>query len=934
MAITSMKNKPSFLLYITVITSRWVMLSALALALFCPIPLLAQDQEQNETERELELITVTGTRLRNAYAEGAYPISVIDREAILNSGVVSLGDFLQKVPFLTGSPLNTSTSMRGEGGNLSRGISTVELRGLGPQRTLVLFNGRRFVPGGNGASGVVDISMIPMALVERVEIFKAGASVEYGADAVAGVINVITKTQTDGVELQARGRVSSHGDAESYAFSAAYGENLERGQYFVGTEYSNQPSLGKGERDFSSQLLSVTGPDNEIIPFGSSAPPQGNYKTSTGRLTLQDGASGTSAEDYRRFTDSDRFNFNPYEDLLQASERFTVFAQGRYEVAPAINIFGEAYYHHRISSQRLAPLPFFTNREEDVSVSADNVYNPFNERLTDVRRRMIEAGSRGYSQNNKAWRFVLGADGMAADWFWDASLNVARNSTDQVQTGDLFDNQLQLALGPSFRDTSGVAVCGAPAVPIPDCVPLNVFGPEGSITQEMLTFVGTDLYDTGYNEQKVFSANISGNPWQLPAGDVGLAFGYEYRDESAADIPDPQTVLGNTTGSARAITKGSYKSHEAYAELGLPIVSDAPMAKELSLDFGTRWVNFTNFDTEWLVEVGLHYQPVTELQFRAAYTQAFRAPNVRELFGGSSQSNPIVQDPCADFSQLDSVAIERCIEQGVPSDGSFTQNGQETPVVGGGNSDLGPELADTFSIGLTYTPEWLPGLTVSLDYFNVKIDDGIHALGPNNILDQCLITGQEQFCDKIERNEEGAITQVNAQLQNIATETAKGFDLDAQYTHPGLGGGFDHRLLLSYIGERDLVAFIGADPFVGAGQYDMDTYGAIPRWRGQYSLSWTHGQWQLGYQAQWIGSLEETGGELYPGTVNKIPGQIYQDLFVGYSFNHSAAVMAGVDNITNKTPPFFANADEANTDVSTYRLFGTTFWLRMNFWLL
>jgi outer membrane receptor protein involved in Fe transport len=406
--------------------------AALLLSLGWQPALSAQtDEETEQQNQEIELVTVTGTRLRNAYAEGDYPISVLDSEAIRNSGMVTLGDFLQKVPFLTGSPLNTSTSVRGAGGNLSRGVSTVEIRGLGPERTLVLFNGRRFVPGGNGASGVVDISMIPMALVERVEIFKAGASVEYGADAVAGVINVITKTQTEGVELEARGRMSSHGDAESYAFSAAYGQNLDRGQFFVGTEYSNQPSLGKGERDYSSELLSVTGPDNEIIPFGSSAPPQGNYRTSMGRLTLIDGASGTSPDDFRPFTDDDRFNFNPYEDLLQASERFTVFAQGSYEVTPAINLFGEAYYHHRISSQRLAPLPFFTNREEDVSVSADNVYNPFGERLTDVRRRMIEAGSRGYSQDNSAWRFVLGADGTLDEWFWDASLNVARNSTDQ-----------------------------------------------------------------------------------------------------------------------------------------------------------------------------------------------------------------------------------------------------------------------------------------------------------------------------------------------------------------------------------------------------------------------------------------------------------------------------------------------------------------------
>jgi outer membrane receptor protein involved in Fe transport len=446
----------------------------------------------------------------------------------------------------------------------------------------------------------------------------------------------------------------------------------------------------------------------------------------------------------------------------------------------------------------------------------------------------------------------------------------------------------------------------------------------------MLDFIGTDLYDTGYNDQKVFSANISGNPWAMPAGDVGLAFGYEYRDESAADIPDAQTVLGNTTGSARAITRGDYQSHEAYAELGIPLLTDAPMAQDLSLDFGARWVDFSNFDTEWVEEIGIHYQPVDDWQFRAAYTEAFRAPNVRELFGGVSQSNPIVEDPCADFSRLSPAEIERCVDQGVPPDGSFTQNGQETPVTGGGNPDLGPELADTFSVGFTWNPERWSGLLISMDYYSIEIDRGIAALSANDILEQCIRGGQDTFCDRIERNEEGGVSQVTAELQNLASETAEGIDFDAQFAHAGLNGNFGHRLLLSYIGERDVVAYEGAEPVFGAGEYAMGSIGAIPRWRGQYSLDWNRAAWRLGYQVQWIGSLQERGGELFPGTVNHISGQIYQDLFAGYDFKDAFAVTIGVDNVTDESPPFFVNADEANTDVSTYRLYGATFWLRVN----
>lgn len=914
-------------------------LAALCL-LFCSGSVLA-DQASDEPsgggsgddELTLEHVTVTGTRLQMGAVDGVYPLTTIGAQELQDSGYENVGEYLQQLPFMAGSPLGTTTSMRGEGGGLSRGISTVELRGLGAERTLVLVNGRRFIAGGNGASGLVDINMIPMAIIERVEILRSGASVEYGADAVAGVVNIITRKETRGIELQAQGDVTSRGDAETYSLSATYGKAMERGEFLVAATWTDQPALGKGERDWSSQRLGVTGPDNTIIPSGSSAPPDGNFRTSLGRLTLIDGEDGNSVDDFRPFTDADRFNFNPLEDLLQASERTSLFAQGEFDINENLSVFGEALYQQRDSSQTLAPLPFFSNRETDVSVSADNIYNPFGEELDDVRRRLVEAGQRSFAQDNTAWRGVLGLKGQVADWLWDVSAIHGRNETDQVQSGDLLDSRLRLALGPSFLDASGNAVCGTPEAPIEGCVPLNVFGGAGSITPEMLAYVGTGLNDSGYNEQTVFNANFSGLGPDLFAGPMGMAFGYEYRDESAADFPDPQTVLGNTTGSARTVTQGSFDSNEVYAEVGIPLLQDRAMAQELDLDLGVRWVNFSDFDAEWLYEIGLHHKPTDSLHLRATYSSAFRAPNVRELFGGFSQSNPIVQDPCADFSQLSPVEVDRCVAQGVPPDGSFNQNGEETPVLSGGNPDLGPELSDSFSIGFTYLPAGLPGFELNLDYYDIKIDSGIFALGANTILEQCLATGDPDFCGRIDRDASGAINRVNAQLQNLATETARGVDAEMLYSYDALGGGFDHGLRISYVAERDLVAFPGAESFVGAGSYDPDNFGAIPRWRSSYSLVYNRGDLRLGYEAQYIGSLEESGGELYPGTVNDISSRLYHDLFAGYTFNKHLEATLGIDNVTDEDPPFFANADEANTDVATYQVLGRVYWLRLNFWL-
>lgn len=884
----------------------------------------------DDPSRRLEQVKVTGTRLQLSTADGVYPLTVIGTDQLQDSGFQSVGEFLQDLPFMAGSPLSTTTSVRGEGGGLSRGISTVELRGLGAERTLVLINGRRFVPGGNGASGVVDVNMIPLSVIERVEILKSGASVEYGADAVAGVVNFITRSETQGLEMQAQGDVTSRGDAETWSLSATYGKRLERGDFLFSGHYSDQPALGKGERSWSSVRQSVSGPENTPVAEGSSAPPQGNFHTSSGRLTLREGADGDSADDFRAFTDADRFNFNPLEDLLQASERLSLFAQGSYDLSDSVSFFGEAIYHRRDSSQTLAPLPFFTTRETDVTVSADNVYNPFGEELADVRRRMVEAGQRTFTQDNTAWWGVVGLEGEVSEWFWDVSVVRARNDTDQTQSGDLFDDRLRLALGPSYLDGSGNAVCGTPQAPIEGCVPLNVFGGAGSITQDMLDYVGTDLFDTGYNEQTAFNANFAGSGPELAAGPLRLAFGYEYRDESAADIPDPQTQVGNTTGSARTLTSGRFDSNEIYAEFGVPLLADRRMAQALDLDFGVRWVDFSDFDAEWLYEVGLHHQPSDTVHFRATYSTAFRAPNIRELFGGAAQSNPIVEDPCADFSPLATVEIERCVAQGVPADGSFAQSGEETPQLGGGNPGLGPELSETFSLGMTWRPAAAPGLEINLDYYDIDIDDGIFAMGANTILEQCLATGAEDFCGRIVRQEGGAIGFVNARLQNLATETARGIDGDFHYAYDALGGGLDHRLMVSYVAERDLVAFPGAEPFSGAGEFDQDNFGAIPRWRANYNLTWSSDDWRAGYQAQWIGPLAESGGEIFPGTVNEIGARLYHNLFAAYVFDERFELTLGVNNVTDRDPPFFANADEANTDVATYPVLGRVYWLRLN----
>lgn len=899
-----------------------------------PVPLAAQDPRETQTS-SLEPIAVTGSRLRGMFGDEAWPLTSISRDELLATGEHRLGDILQQLPFTSGSPLNTQTSRRGEGGGLSRGIETIELRGLGPERTLVLLNGRRFVPGGNGASGLVDLGMLPLSMVERIEIFKSGASVEYGADALAGVINIITREAFDGVEASARGSITSRADAGTLSFGALFGRQFRRGGFSAGLDYTDQPSLAKDQRRFSRTRLTVDGPANEPVFDGSSAPPRGQFRTASGRLTLIEGRPGTSPADFRRFVDSgpdsDRFNFNPFEDLLQASGRLTLFGTGRWQASNRVTLRTELFYHDRDSSQQLAPLPLFTTRLDDVAVSADNAFNPFDETLTDVRRRLIEAGPRTFVQDNQAWRVIVGAEGNIGRWFWNTAFNHGRNETDQLKTGDLRADRVRAGLGPSFFDESGSATCGVPDAPIDDCVPLNLFGGPGSITPEMLDFIGTRVNDSGFNEQSVFGFNLAGDLFDIPAGAVAVAAGLEWREERAADRPDPESQAGNTTGNARGLTRGSFEATEAYLEIGVPLVVGHALARRVDLDIGGRLVDFDNFGTESVFEVGLGWQPLKTLNLRGSYSEAFRAPNVGELFGGRAQANPIVLDPCADFSGRTPVEIERCIAQGVPADGSFGQTGEETPELSGGNAALEPERGDILTLGLSWQPLGTTGPRLRLDYYDIEIDNGIAALGADSILRQCLGTGAARFCDSITRAPDGPIEFIEARPRNIARESARGIDLEADWQHHAGPGRMTHRALVSRVDERALVAFPGADPRFGAGGFDRDNFGAIPEWQGVYDLAWSNGRWSAGYQAQWIDSIAERGGEVFPGTIHRAGSVLYHDLRASWRASERWSFSAGVDNLNDVQPPLLVNADEANTDLATYRALGTTFWLHVGF---
>ena len=942
--------------------TRTTVLASFAGALLAPIS-YAQDTVDPATAEEDALqdtIVVTGTRIPRIDLTGASPVAVFDSETITQSGLSNVGQFLREIPSVAGAAQTTAVNNGGDGSQ------RISLRGLGSERTLVLINGRRVVGSGQGSSsggvsGTVDLTTIPVSMVERIEVLKDGASAVYGSDAVAGVVNVILRTDFDGLEIAGQYGVSSESDGDTEVLSMTFGRNFEGGNFIFNATKTVEDPIGAGDRSFSDTETDLLFGD--IFPLGSSAPPWGRYVTSTDILTL-----GPEYGALRAYTNADSYNFAPSNFARQATERWNVNFSGNMDldfltdigIFETTNAFVTFSYNNRESNQKLAevplaPLAFFGF---NAPYSADNAYNPTGEDITDWRRRFVEGGSRTEAVDQDTLNLNFGLEGeFAGGWLWDAVYSYGENEA-SFQFGPIFNlNNVALAVGPTALDGDGAIACdtnGDGAITDADdasCVPLNTFG-ENSITQDMIDYIAIVANESGAQTLESYAFNLAkGELFNLPGGPVGLALGAEYREVTGFDRPDSQVVaLGSAaTGTPREPTSGGYDVTEVYAETNLPVFS------MLDLDLAIRWSDYSNFGdtTNW--KVGARFKPHEDFLLRATASTAFRAPSIGDLFGGQSFSFPSVGDPCS------ANPTQFCIDDGVPAAG-FTPISQQVRSVVGGSPTVQPEEADILTAGFVYQPSFLQGFAVTVDYYDIEVTDAISTIGAGTILSQCAASGT--FCDLIDRFPAGDPNVGNPLLirnttTNVGGVESAGFDFLIEYKDIETGfGTWGVRWDATYTDKYDKeIADGSVIPHAGFFRDDDDGYFTELRWT--LGFDWEIGAFSASADIRHIGSATEfdddfAGGcasvaddgsvsidipAVFPGLTcvddpnaaefglfeHEIESRTYLDIFVDYDFelgSSSNNVFFGINNVADEQPPLSFDAFNDNTDVRTFDTVG------------
>ena len=978
-------------------------------------------QPNAKKAQTLQTVVVTGSLIRRVDLETSNPVITIDRAQIEATGKMTLGDLVQQLPSMTGGNVNPQVNNGG-----GTGATSINLRGLGAKRTLILVNGHRMINA--LGSGTPDVNAIPAAAIERIEVLTDGASSTYGSDAIGGVVNFILRKDYQGAQFTANVGESDRGDGDQSGYSFTFGQTSDKGSIMGGIDYNKQDGVLAANRDFSRNAVSVYG-TNGTGPSapqpvsahigGSSSSPYGHIQLVKGSAIQQAFGCGFVAlnpggnsqivdtSNYHCYqnngANSDKYNYATVNLIMTPQERTNAFVMGTYNLSDNVSVYLDSFYNKTRSAFQLAPallgnLPYVAGNEV---IDINNYFNKFNTSFSNdgptTNARLASVGNRAADFGTDTAQVNFGFQGsfsaFSQNWNWSAGLDYGH--TNSVTTTLGLPNTNLLYTGASYMSANGLA-CGTAAAPVA-C-------PTG-ITQKLLQFNPFDLYAPGsvaalqqaavpaisnaYSVERVWHAGLNGGLFNLPAGTVQLAAGVDYRTEYIHSYVDPllqfdpvagTCVLGSQCNSA---TQGGYNVKEVYAETFIPVLSDVPLVKSLNVTIGDRYSRYNNgYGSTNNFKFAVEYKPIDDLLLRGTMSDVFRAPNITEAFGGAAADAPkLASDPCTGYTGTP--VNPACVN--VPTDGSFINqavaaNNQITGIASGAQFagiQLKPEQGKSFDLGAVYSPSWAPGLSSTVDFWHVYLNNTITQVNAQSVLNVCA-AGNLAFCSQIHRNptpgaNQGQIQTIGEPTANLGSLNTAGVDWSLIYKLPEFSfGKFTAGINATYLKYYNLQTAPGTSgntTYTDAGHFlpfgspqEAACPGAgtclFPRWRAQGFVNWQLGNWDASWRLRYIGRFQmgskspsqdvlPDGTCYYEGKPNpaggvyhcNLTGQeykygatIYNDVSFGYNVEPlNTRVDVGVNNLFDKQPPilFANNTLNANTDPSDFDLMGRYFWARV-----
>jgi Outer membrane cobalamin receptor protein len=961
----------------------------------------AANQSSQKKAKTLQTVVVTGSLIRRVDVETSNPVITIDRAQIEATGKMTLGDLVQQLPTMTGGNVNPQVNNAG-----GTGGSSINLRGLGSNRTLLLVNGQRVVS--------TDPNAIPASAIDRIEVLTDGASATYGSDAIGGVVNFILKKDYQGAQFTANYGESDRQDGQQSGYSFTFGHTSDKGGIIGGIEYNKQDQIISGSRGFSKDAVSLYGTVNTpptASVGGSSSSPYGHIQlppafaglfpaTGCGYVALNPGGNSqvVSPANYHCYVNSgpasDRYNYATVNLVLTPQERTNAFVMGTYDLSDNVSAYMSAYYNKTSSAFQLAPAVYGSPYGADVSV--DNFYNPFGveykQGLTAFNARLVSAGNRAAQFGTTTGQVNTGFKGnfelLDQQWNWDVGLDYGHIS--QVTTTLGLPNGNKLYTGPSYM-YQGALSCSATADAASSCPtgigptelgfnPFDLFSP-GSVAA--LKNAAVPAISNQYTQQKIWHAGVNGGLFNLPAGTVQLAVGADYRQEHLTSIVDPllqldvnqgTCVLGSQCSSG---LRGGYNVKEIYAEAFIPLLADMPGAQSLNLTVGDRYSRISTTGSTNNFKFALEWKPISDLLLRGTMAEVYRAPNINELYGAPGNDAPLVNfDPCDGYTG--NPVNPACV--GVPTDGSFKNqavaSGTQINAITAGSIYSGfgvkPEQGKSFDLGAVYSPSWAPGLSTTVDFWHVYLNDIITTVGAQSVINLCS-AGQTDYCQFIHRfasgpNQGQFASNFLEPTGNLGSTSTGGVDYSLIYKLPQTPiGNFTVGLnatYLKYYNQQTAPGTAGNATYHNAGHFlpfgsaqsaacpDNAGVCLYPRWRGQGFVNWQDGGWSASWRMRYIGKFAlgspKVSDNIFPsgtcyydspsnpctirGAVMNYGATIYNDVSIGYNLEPlNTRVDFGVNNVFDKQPPivFANNSLNANTDPSDFDMIGRYFWARV-----